>query len=70
MNVDRDRVNILKNGSRMGYLVEPHNDKCSRMCGIPVLSLGVVRSATLTACRQHITRWQRDKLSTVADLLL
>jgi len=54
MNVDRDRVSILKNGSRMGYLVEPHSDRCSRMCGMPVLSLGVVRSATLTANPQHI----------------
>jgi len=53
MNVDRERVSILKNGSRTGYLVEPQSDKCSRMCGMPVLSLGVVRNATLTANQQH-----------------
>jgi len=53
MNVDRDLVSILKNGSRTGYLFEPHSDKCSSMCGMPVLSLGVVRNATLMAHRQH-----------------
>jgi len=53
INVDRERVSILKNGSRTGYFVEPQSDKCSRMCGTPVLSLGVVRSAALTAQQQH-----------------
>jgi len=48
INVDRERVSILKNGSRTGYAVEPQSDKCSRMCGMPVLSLGVVLNATLT----------------------
>jgi len=55
MNVDRDRVSILKNGSRTGYLVEPHSDKCSRICGMPVLSRGVVRSETLTAHQQPLS---------------
>jgi len=48
MNVDSERVSILKKGSRTGYLAEPQSDKCSRMCGMPVLSRGVVRSAVLT----------------------
>lgn len=47
MNVDRERLSILKNGSLQGYFSEPHSTVCSRMCGTPVLSRGVVLNWTL-----------------------
>ena len=47
MKVDKDLFNILKNGSLHGYFFEPHSVVCSRMCGTPVLSIGVVRNVTL-----------------------
>lgn len=47
MNVAKDRFSILKKGSRTGNLWEPHNTVCSKMWGTPVLSMGVVRKATL-----------------------
>lgn len=47
MNVDRDLLSILKNGSLIGYWEEPHSAVCSRICGTPVLSIGVVLNITL-----------------------
>ncbi len=47
VNVARDLLIILKNKLRTGYFSEPHSVECSKMCGTPVLSIGVVRKATL-----------------------
>lgn len=47
IKVDSDLFNILKKGSLQGYFWEPHNTVCSRICGTPVLSIGVVRNWTL-----------------------
>mmetsp|Transcript_3565 Transcript_3565/g.16291 ORF Transcript_3565/g.16291 Transcript_3565/m.16291 type:complete len:203 (-) Transcript_3565:32-640(-) len=47
MNVLSDRRSMLKNGSRMGYRSLPHRAVCSKMCAMPVSSVGVVRNATL-----------------------
>lgn len=47
MKVDRDLVSILKKGSLQGYFSDPHSTVCSRMCGTPVLSMGVVLNWTL-----------------------
>ena len=47
IKVARERFIILKNGSRTGYRCDPHNAVCSRICGTPVLSIGVVRNDTL-----------------------
>lgn len=54
MNVDSDLVNILKKGSLTGNFSEPHSAVCSRMCGTPVSSRGVVRKATLEQKRREI----------------
>ena len=40
-------LSILKNGSRVGYFSDPHSTVCSRMCGAPVESVGVVRNAAV-----------------------
>lgn len=48
MNVDSDLLSILKKGSLQGYFSDPHSTVCSRMCGTPVLSMGVVLNWTLT----------------------
>lgn len=48
MNVDSDLLSILKKGSLQGYFSDPHSTVCSRMCGTPVLSMGVVLNCTLT----------------------
>lgn len=47
MKVDRDLLSILKKGSLQGYFSDPHSTVCSRMCGTPVLSMGVVLNWTL-----------------------
>ena len=47
IKLERERVNILKNGSRTGYFFEPQRVTCSSMCETPVLSIGVVRNPTL-----------------------
>lgn len=47
MNVDSDLLSILKKGSLQGYFSDPHSTVCSRMCGTPVLSMGVVLNWTL-----------------------
>ena len=47
MKVERDRVSILKKGSRTGYRWDPQSVVCSKMWGTPVLSIGVVRKPTL-----------------------
>jgi len=60
MKVDSDLFNILKNGSLQGYFWEPHNTVCSRICGTPVLSIGVVRNCMLQdrECREeHSYLW-------------
>lgn len=52
MNVDNERLSILKKGSRTGYFWEPQSTVCSRMWGTPVLSIGVVRNWTLQGERE------------------
>lgn len=47
IKVDNDLFNILKKGSLHGYFWEPQRTVCSRTCGTPVLSIGVVRNCTL-----------------------
>lgn len=56
MNVDRDLLSILKNGSLQGYRADPHSTVCSRMCGTPVLSMGVVRNWTLEHVKQRLVK--------------
>ena len=53
MKVESDLFNILKKGSLHGYFREPHRTVCSRTCGTPVLSMGVVRNCTLRAEKSH-----------------
>ena len=47
MKLDRDRVSILKKGSRIGYFFDPHSTVCSKMWATPVQSMGVVGNPTL-----------------------
>lgn len=53
IKVESDLFNILKKGSLQGYFWEPQSTVCSRICGTPVLSIGVVRNWILQerACR-------------------
>lgn len=55
MKVDRDLLSILKKGSLQGYFFDPQSTVCSRMCGTPVLSIGVVLNWTL----KHINMYSR-----------
>lgn len=52
MNVARERFNILKKGSRQGYLADPQRTACSSIWDTPVSSIGVVRNATLQTSRE------------------
>jgi hypothetical protein len=67
IKVDNDLLSILKNGSLTGNLWDPHNVVCSRMCGTPVLSIGVVRSITLEMKKFQngypYVRWPHNYLS-------
>lgn len=47
MNVDKDLLSILKKGSLHGNFFEPQRVVCSKICGTPVLSIGVVLKVTL-----------------------
>lgn len=58
MNVDSDLLSILKKGSLQGYFSDPHSTVCSRMCGTPVLSRGVVLNWTLRKQRGSGQRWE------------
>ena len=40
---------MLKNGSRIGYLFDPHKVVCSKICATPVSSIGTVLKPTLNA---------------------
>ena len=47
INVFKDLLIIMKNGSLTGYFFDPHRAVCSKICATPVESSGIVLKATI-----------------------
>ena len=61
IKVAMDRLSILKNGSRSGYVWDPQRTVCSRMWGAPLLLSGTVLKMTLRPGADHEREGERER---------